>query len=128
MFAIVFIAYGIMANLLFGTALVQYSSFERTLITLFLVTLGDFDYTELEDVTHIFAPIFFFSFIVFVFFVLLNMFIGIINEAYIVESEKPKKDLTDEFIEFLSVLCLTLVLHAHINDTSNMSLKVCVNL
>eukprot|EP00656_Telonema_subtile_P026271 TRINITY_DN2824_c0_g2_i2.p1 TRINITY_DN2824_c0_g2~~TRINITY_DN2824_c0_g2_i2.p1 ORF type:complete len:968 (+),score=269.08 TRINITY_DN2824_c0_g2_i2:88-2991(+) len=104
MFAIVFVGYGIMANLLFGTSLVQYSSFERTLITLFLVTLGDFDYTELEDVTRIFAPIFFFSFIVFVFFVLLNMFIGIINEAYAVESQKPKKDVTDEFIEFLADL------------------------
>ena len=90
MFGIVFIAYGIMANLLFGTALVQYSSFARTMITLFLVTLGDFDYSELENVTKIFAPIFFFSFIIFVFFVLLNMFIGIINEAYNVESQKPK--------------------------------------
>lgn len=104
MFAIVFVGYGIMANLLFGTSLVQYSSFERTLITLFLVTLGDFDYSELEDVTRIFAPIFFFTFIIFVFFVLLNMFIGIINEAYNVESQKPKKDVTDEFIEFLADL------------------------
>eukprot|EP00658_Telonema_sp_P-2_P025695 TRINITY_DN2034_c0_g1_i3.p1 TRINITY_DN2034_c0_g1~~TRINITY_DN2034_c0_g1_i3.p1 ORF type:complete len:651 (-),score=196.57 TRINITY_DN2034_c0_g1_i3:72-2024(-) len=104
MFAVVFVAYGIMANLLFGTALAQYSSFGRTLVTLFLVTLGDFDYSELEDVTRVFAPIFFFTFIIFVFFVLLNMFIGIINEAYNVESQKPKKDVTDEFIEFLQDL------------------------
>lgn len=101
MFAIVFIAYGFMANLLFGSALVQYASFERTLITLFLMTLGEFDYAEFDGVSKIFAPIFFFTFILFVFFVLLNMFIGIVGEAYNKESAKPVIDLSDEFYDFL---------------------------
>ena len=98
MFAIVFIAYGFMANLMFGSALVQYASFERTLITLFLVTLGEFDYAEFDGVTKIFAPIFFFTFIVFVFFVLLNMFIGIVGEAYNKESAKP-------VVRYATMLC-----------------------
>merc|ERR1711871_160057 len=68
MFFVVFLAYTAMAMLLYGHALLQYSDFGRTLITLFLVTLGDFEYDELKQVTPTFTPVYFFSFIVIVFF------------------------------------------------------------
>jgi len=101
MFAIVFVAYAAMAMLLYGHALPQYSTFGRTMITLFLVTLGDFDYQELMTVTQTFTPVYFFSFIIIVFFVMLNMFIGIIAESYASENAKPKVSLGSEMASFL---------------------------
>lgn len=52
------------------------------MFTLLRTILGDFDYGEIEAIDRILAPIFFLSFIVLVFFILLNMFLAIINDTY----------------------------------------------
>jgi len=101
MFAVVFLAYAAMSMLLYGHALQQYSTLGRTMVTLFLVTLGDFDYIELMDITQDFTPVYFFSFVIIVFFIMLNMFIGIIADSYATENAKPKVTLGSEFAAFL---------------------------
>jgi len=101
MFLVVFIAFGAMAMLLYGTTLHQFNSFGYTLISLFLFTLGDFDYHSMNDITKHFTPVFMFSFIIVVLFVMLNMFIGIIAEAYATENAKPKVSLANELADFL---------------------------
>ena len=50
--------------------------------TLFRLILGDFNYDELEATNRVLAPIYFLTYVFFVFFVLLNMFIAIINDTY----------------------------------------------
>ena len=119
MFAVVFLAYAAMSMLLYGHALQQYrqrspvcafqfltqphfSTLGRTMVTLFLVTLGDFDYIELMDITQDFTPVYFFSFVIIVFFIMLNMFIGIIADSYATENAKPKVTLGSEFAAFLN--------------------------
>ena len=50
--------------------------------TLFRTILGDFNFTVIEQADWIFGPIYFLSYIFFVFFVLLNVFLAIINDTY----------------------------------------------
>ena len=44
--------------------------------------LGDFDFDAMEQANRVLGPIFFLTYVFFVFFVLLNMFIAIINDTY----------------------------------------------
>lgn len=50
--------------------------------TLFRIILGDFDFHALESANRVLGPIFFITYVFFVFFVLLNMFLAIINDTY----------------------------------------------
>lgn len=52
-------------------------------LTLFRIILGDFDFQALSDAQIIFGPLYFLVYIFFVFFVLINMFIAIINDTYL---------------------------------------------
>ncbi|XP_074025320.1 polycystin-2-like protein 1 isoform X3 [Leptinotarsa decemlineata] len=60
----------------------NFSSFGVAMFTLLRTILGDFDYQEIEAANRILAPIYFLSYIFLVFFVLLNMFLAIINDTY----------------------------------------------
>ncbi len=57
--------------------------------TLFRMILGDFNFYAMLNIDQIIGPLFLFSYIYFVYFVLLNMFLAIINETYArIESDK----------------------------------------
>ncbi|VDP85309.1 unnamed protein product [Echinostoma caproni] len=64
--------------------------------TLFRIILGDFDFAALERANSVFGPIYFIVYVFFVFFVLLNMFIAIINETYV----GVKSDLQNQTNDF----------------------------
>ena len=49
---------------------------------MFRIILGDFDFATLESQSRVLGPIYFLSYVFFVFFVLLNMFLAIINDTY----------------------------------------------
>lgn len=82
MFYIVFFAYAQLGYLLFGAVIGDYSSFTETMFTLFRIILGDFDFVTLYDAAGTMGAMYFLSYIFFVFFVLLNMFLAIINDSY----------------------------------------------
>jgi polycystin 2 len=46
------------------------------------IILGDFDFQSLEKASPFFGPLYFITYVFFVFFVLLNMFLAIINDTY----------------------------------------------
>merc|ERR1719510_2416442 len=82
MFFTVFFAFAQLGYLLFGTQVEDFSSFSNAIFTLLRTILGDFDFYALEKANRILGPIFFLSYVFFVFFVLLNMFLAIINDTY----------------------------------------------
>jgi len=82
MFFIVFFAFAQLGYLLFGTQVEDFSSFSNAIFTLLRTILGDFNFHEIEAANRILGPIFFLSYVFFVFFVLLNMFLAIINDTY----------------------------------------------
>ncbi|KAL0272042.1 UNVERIFIED_CONTAM: hypothetical protein PYX00_005165 [Menopon gallinae] len=54
--------------------------------------IGEFEYKEMEEVNRVMAPIFLVLFVFFMYFILMNMFLAIINDAY--ASVKSTFDVT----------------------------------
>ena len=72
-------------------AAIHFASF-----TLFRIILGDFDFHALEQANRVLGPIFFITYVFFVFFVLLNMFLAIINDTY----AEVKSNIANQKSEF----------------------------
>uniref|UniRef100_A0A8C9F941 Polycystic kidney disease 2-like 2 protein n=1 Tax=Pavo cristatus TaxID=9049 RepID=A0A8C9F941_PAVCR len=81
MFFIIFFAYAQFSHLVFGSQVNDFSTFQNCIFSQFRIVLGDFNFESLE-VNSILGPIYYISFVFFVFFVLLNMFLAIINDTY----------------------------------------------
>lgn len=100
MFFIIFLAYAQLAFLVFGTQIDDFSTFQDCIFTQFRIILGDFNFTEVEEANRILGPIYFTSFVFFMFFILLNMFLAIINDTYSevktdMAQQKNEMELTD---------------------------------
>ncbi|WKY04392.1 hypothetical protein Q1695_005412 [Nippostrongylus brasiliensis] len=83
MFAVFFFAYAQFGYLVFGTQIVDYSTFIGSGYALLRTILGDFNFHDLERTNRVLGPLFFISYVFLVFFVLLNMFLAIINDSYV---------------------------------------------
>ncbi|KAH8377065.1 hypothetical protein KR093_003289 [Drosophila rubida] len=82
MFAIVFLAYAQLGLLLFGTKHPDFRNFITSIMTMIRMILGDFQYNLIEQANRVLGPIYFLTYILLVFFILLNMFLAIIMETY----------------------------------------------
>ncbi len=60
-----------------------YRSVSSSLISLFQLVLGIFDYDELWAANRVLAPLLFGSFAVLVILILMNIFLAIVNDAFI---------------------------------------------
>jgi len=96
MFFIIFLAFAQLGYLIFGTEVKDFSTFGNAVFTLLRIILGDFNFHELEEAERILGPIYFILYVFFVFFVLLNMFLAIINDTY----SAVKEDLANQKSEF----------------------------
>ncbi|XP_071402027.1 polycystin-2-like protein 1 [Centroberyx affinis] len=100
MFFIVFFAYAQLGYLLFGTEVETFSTFVKCIFTQFRIILGDFDFDAIDRANRVLGPIYFVTYVFFVFFVLLNMFLAIINDTYSevkeeLSSQKDELQITD---------------------------------
>uniref|UniRef100_A0A6Q2XY96 Polycystin-2 n=1 Tax=Esox lucius TaxID=8010 RepID=A0A6Q2XY96_ESOLU len=82
MFFIIFLAYAQLAYLVFGTQVNDFSTFQACIFTQFRIILGDFEFSEIEEANPVLGPIYFTTFVFFIFFILMNMFLAIINDTY----------------------------------------------
>uniref|UniRef100_A0A8C4XW06 Polycystin-2 n=1 Tax=Gopherus evgoodei TaxID=1825980 RepID=A0A8C4XW06_9SAUR len=71
MFFIIFLAYAQLAYLVFGTQVDDFSTFQECVFTQFRIILGDFNFTEVEEANRVLGPIYFTTFVFFMFFILL---------------------------------------------------------
>ncbi|VDD75321.1 unnamed protein product [Mesocestoides corti] len=83
MFFIVFFAFAQLGYLAFGTQITDFGTFAVSVLTLFRIILGDFDFQALREAHSVLGPFYFLVYTFFVFFVLINMFIAIINDTYL---------------------------------------------
>ncbi|XP_037533787.1 polycystic kidney disease 2-like 1 protein [Nematolebias whitei] len=100
MFFIVFFAYAQLGYLIFGMEVDSFSTFVKCIFTQFRIILGDFDYNAIDRANRVLGPIYFVTYVFFVFFVLLNMFLAIINDTYSevkeeLSSQKDELQITD---------------------------------
>ncbi|XP_017836682.1 polycystin-2-like [Drosophila busckii] len=82
MFVILFIAYGELGLLLFGSDVKDFKDFSTAVLTMVRMIGGDFDYFKLETDHQILGPIFFLSYLFIMFYIILNMFLAAIVLAY----------------------------------------------
>ncbi|NIG57831.1 polycystic kidney disease 2-like 1 protein [Pontoporia blainvillei] len=102
MFFIVFFASAQLGYLLLGTQVESFNTFIKCMcvfclftppwpltlqlcgcvFTQFRIILGDFDDNAIDNANRILGPAYFVTYVFFVFFVLLNMFLAIINDTY----------------------------------------------
>ena len=71
MFFIVFLAYAQLGLLIFGSSHPDFRAFGVSVITLMRMFLGDFEYNLIEEANQILGPIYFLTYVLFVFFILL---------------------------------------------------------
>lgn len=103
MIFLVIFAFCAMANLLFGPVLEEYRTLVRSMVSLFSMMLGEFNFENLNDAHRIIGPMMFFFFMVFVQFILVNMFIGILSDSFnMVRTDAAKQSNEYEIVEFMA--------------------------
>ncbi len=102
LFIIVFLAYAQFAFLIFGPVMSDYSSFARCMSNMLGMTLGSFDFGALTSTNRILGPIFFFSYILVMVMILMNVFLSIINDTFNeVNSDVSKQSNESEIADFM---------------------------
>ena len=84
----------------FGAVLYDFSTLPQSMWTLILIILGEFDFESLQQANQALGPLLFITFVLFVFFILVNMFIAILGEAHESVSKKALEE-PDEFIRMM---------------------------
>ena len=88
-------------------AIIHVISFARSL-TLFRIVLGDFNFPLMQAINPVLGPIVLVTYVFFVFFVLLNMFLAIINDTYgQVKADMNKKKSELEIAQFFKQVLST---------------------
>lgn len=81
-FISVFLTFAFSAMVLFGRRLTDFSSFTKSLGTCFAIICGEFDWIQMRGQNELTTIIWFWSFMVIVFLVLLNMVLAIVMDVY----------------------------------------------
>ncbi|KAK3737773.1 hypothetical protein QZH41_012212 [Actinostola sp. cb2023] len=101
-FSIIFLAYALFGFSIFSMSDKNYASFQRTIVTLFGMTLGEFDFHALMQANRIFGPLYFFSYVVLILFILMNVFLSIIVDTFNEVSRDVLKQGNDhEMLSFM---------------------------
>ncbi|XP_076075764.1 polycystin-1-like protein 2 [Mytilus galloprovincialis] len=90
------LGYAIWGYMMFGPKLASYRTMLDSLETLLAFALGSYDYRSLEEVNRVFGPMFFFAFFFSVMFLLINIFVAILNESI----AAIKKDVSKQSNEY----------------------------
>ena len=103
MFMVIFLAYCFLVYLVFGSALEEYRSFIRCMVSMMSMVLGNFEFYDLVAINRIIGPSVFFTFMVVFQFILINMFIGILCDSFNeVRNDADKQTNEYEIIQFIS--------------------------
>ncbi|CAI5734479.1 unnamed protein product [Hyaloperonospora brassicae] len=89
-FFTIFFGFAVMGFLTFGTGVRQYHSLSVSLTSCFQMLLGAFDYEEIHVANPTMAAIFFFSFMIAIYLICINMFIAIMSEYYSLAQNEKK--------------------------------------
>ncbi|KAK3717356.1 hypothetical protein QZH41_011584, partial [Actinostola sp. cb2023] len=101
-YGISFFAYSLLACLVFGQSMEGFGTVTRSATTLMDTILGKFALKEMTDANRVIGPIFFYFYTVTMVFILINMFLSIINDSYIeVNSDVNKQSNDYEIVDFM---------------------------
>ena len=101
-FSIVFFAFCIAFYLILGPKVFNYSDFTYTMESLITAILGKFHFEELVEAERILGPLLFFFFMGSITFILINMLLTIINEAFqVVKHDIAMQSNDYEMVDFM---------------------------
>ena len=86
-FAVVFLAFAQFAFVVMGGSNENYATFHKTIATQFSLTLGSFDFEAINLSNRMLGPLYFFFYVLCVLFILMNVFLSIINDTFVEVSE-----------------------------------------
>lgn len=102
MFALAFLAFALLACLVFGQAMEGFGTFLTSCASLMDTILGKFTLKGMMEANRIIGPIFFYTYTISMVFVLINMFLSIINDAFAeVRSDVEKQSNEYEIVDFM---------------------------
>ena len=106
MFGLTSFAFSHLSYLLFNTTVYSFSTIVTTTETLFAMMLGSFEVEPLVVANRIMGPIFFILYILTMFFILSNMFVTLISEAFgeVNEESKIQKEETGDDTEMVAFM------------------------
>ena len=102
-FFIFYIAYSLLFYSFFGAILEEYRSFPATVETLFNTVMGGFDFEILRDNNRYFGPIIFFSFMMIMVMILMNVFLTILMDAF-AEVQEEAENIKSEDAEVVDYM------------------------
>ena len=103
MFMVIFLSYCIVAYLVFGTQVGAFRTLIRSIVAMFSMMLGNFNFANMEAAQRIIGPALFFSYMVVIQMVLINMFIGILCETFsVVRHDANKQSNEHEIVQFMT--------------------------
>ena len=91
MFCLIFGFFAVMGQLMFGTALAEWATIWSATQILFQMMTGEYGYEPLLKVDPYMAPVFYYSYLVLVFFLLLNILLAILMDTYAIITEELDK-------------------------------------
>ena len=101
-FGICFLSFAQLGYLFFQTNLEEYATFLRTIETLFSLILGTFQFDNIVSAKSFYGRLFFISFVFMTTYILMNMFITILIDSFIVMNEKMQRQQNKyELIDFI---------------------------
>merc|ERR1719428_1999059 len=78
----VFLTFAFAGTILFGRRLAGFSSFRTAFGTSFAIACGDFDWTNMSAEHYATSSIWFWSFMILIFLIMLNMVLAIVMDVY----------------------------------------------
>ncbi|XP_019634629.1 PREDICTED: polycystic kidney disease protein 1-like 2 [Branchiostoma belcheri] len=102
-FMLVFFAFVHFALIVFGEGSLKYNDIISAAETIFSMTIGKFDHQELTDIHMVLGPVFFITFMLTVFLVIINISFTIINDSFVeVRSDISKQPNDYEIVDFMA--------------------------
>ncbi|ELU06540.1 hypothetical protein CAPTEDRAFT_185815 [Capitella teleta] len=102
MFMIVFMAYAMFFYLIYFMELINFSNIIFTMETLLQMLVGKFNFSAMQLSSPVLGPLFFFCYVVTVYYILINMFLTILSEAFsAVRADVNKQSNEYEMVDFI---------------------------
>ncbi|XP_070581220.1 polycystin family receptor for egg jelly-like isoform X2 [Ptychodera flava] len=102
MFAIIFAAFAQSFYLVFSRKVFDFADFIYTLEALFGTMLGKFKWNSMKEADSVMAPLLFFFFVMSITFILINMFLTILNENFSEVKRNTEKQSNEyEMVDFM---------------------------
>ena len=91
-FVIIYMSFVSLSHCIFADKLEGYRSVKMTVVTLLLMFMGQFDLSEFLSNAPFFGPLLFFTYMIIVTMILINLFVGIICDAFAAAGEDDDEE------------------------------------